>query len=220
MKYQHYLWDFDGTLFDSYPHVVQCCWDALVGAGLAEGLEREMVLRHLLVSFSDMKKYTGMPDDVYRAFVDRSHLLGDEEVLPKAVPFPDARDVLSAIVKNGGKNYLYTHRNKTALWYFDTYGLTEFFADFVTSEEGFPAKPAPDAVRALIGRNALDPASCIMVGDREIDGMSGKNAGIAGALVNYPPALPDGTSPAAVTAMDYTAESLTEFARMMGIAGI
>ena len=59
-----------------------------------------------------------------------------------------------------------------------------------------------------------------MVGDREIDGMSGKNAGIAGALVNYPPFLPDGTSPADATKMDYTAGSLTEFARIMGIEGV
>ena len=217
MKYQHYIWDFDGTLFDSYPHTLRCCWDAMEEAGLTEGWDRETVLRWLLVSFGDMKREVGMPDDVYARFLERTHRLGDEEFEPKAVPFPDARDVLSAIVKNGGKNYLYTHRNKTALWYFDTYGLTEFFTDFVTSEEGFPSKPAPDAVLALIGRNSLDPAACIMVGDREIDGMSGKNAGIAGALVNYPPALPDGTSPAAVTAMDYTALSLTEFARMMGV---
>ena len=79
---------------------------------------------------------------------------------------------------------------------------------------------ARDAVLALIARNSLDPVDCVMVGDREIDGMSGKNAGIAGALVNYPPFLPDGTSPADATKMDYTAGSLTEFARIMGIEGV
>lgn len=217
MLFQYYLWDFDGTLFDSYPHIMRCCWDALSDAGLAASLDYETVYRSLLVSFGEMKRYTAMPDDLYRAFVDRSHLIGDDEVLPRATPFPDARDVLAAITERGGKNYLYTHRNHTARWYLDTYGLSPFFADAVTSEEGFPSKPAPDAVLALIRRNGLDPAACIMVGDREIDGMSGKNAGIAGALVHYPPALPDGTDPAAVTRMDYTAHSLTEFARQMGI---
>ena len=143
--------------------------------------------------------------------------MGEEEVFPRAVPFSDAADVLSAIVRAGGRNYLYTHRNRTALGYLETYGLSGYFADAVTSEEGFPAKPAPDAVLALIARNELDPGECVMIGDREIDGMSGKNAGIAGALVNYPPALPDGTSPAAVTAMDFTASSLTEFAAQMGV---
>ncbi|MBO6053670.1 MAG: HAD-IA family hydrolase [Clostridia bacterium] len=217
MLYQNYIWDFDGTLFDSYPHIMRCCWDALTEAGLAPSLDWETTYRCLLCSFGTMKQYTGMSDDVYRAFVDRSHLVGDEEVLPRAVPFDDAKEVLSAIVKRGGANYLYTHRNETARRYLETYGLAGFFADLLTSEEGFPAKPAPDAVLALIRRNGLDPASCIMVGDREIDGMAGKNAGIAGALVNYPPALPDGTDPASVTQMDYTASSLTDFARQMGI---
>ncbi len=217
MKFNHFFWDFDGTIFDSYPHTMRCCWDALKEEGLADRFEYDMVLRHILVSFGDMKAYTGMSDEAYRRFVDRAHLLGDEEVEPKVVPFPDARDVLSAVVRNGGKNYLYTHRNVTALRYLEAWGFTALFADFLTAEEGFPSKPAPDAVLALIARNGLDPAECVMVGDREIDGMSGKNAGIAGALVNYPPALPDGTSPAAVTAMDYVAPSLTDFAVLMGI---
>ena len=217
MKFTHFFWDFDGTLFDSYPHTLRCCWDAMEEAGLTEGWDRESVLRWLLVTFGAMKREVGMPDDVYERFLERTHRMGEDEVEPRVVPFPDAREVLAAIVKNGGRNYLYTHRNETAMRYLEDAGFTELFADFVTAEEGFPSKPAPDAVLALIARNGLDPADCIMVGDREIDGMSGKNAGIAGALVNYPPALPDGTSPAAVTAMDYTAGSLTEFARLMDI---
>ena len=59
-----------------------------------------------------------------------------------------------------------------------------------------------------------------MVGDREIDGLSGRNAGIASALVNYAPSLPDGRDPAEVSVLDYKAKSLTEFARMMEIAGV
>lgn len=217
MRFRHYFWDFDGTLFDSYPHTLRCCWDVMEENGLTEGWDRESVLRWLLVTFGDMKREVGMPEDAYADFLERAHRMGEAELEPRVIPFPDARAVLSAIMKNGGKNYLYTHRNMTAMRYLDAFGFRPLFADFVTSEEGFPSKPAPDAVLALIARNGLDPADCVMVGDREIDGMSGKNAGIAGALVNYPPALPDGTSPAAVTAMDYTAQSLTEFARMMGV---
>lgn len=217
MRFRHFFWDFDGTLFDSYPHTLRCCWDVMTENGLADGWDKESVLRWLLVTFGAMKREVGMPDDAYADFLERAHRMGEQEIEPRVIPFPDARDVLSAVVKNGGRNYLYTHRNNTALLYLESFGFTDLFADVVTAEEGFPSKPAPDAVLALIARNGLDPADCVMIGDREIDGMSGKNAGIAGALVNYPPALPDGTSPAAVTAMDFTAHSLTEFARMMDI---
>ena len=217
MIYQNYIWDFDGTLFDSYPHIAECCWRMLSETGRTAGFDKEQIQRLLQLSFADMRRATGMPDDEYRRFVVQSHLVGEDEIEPKAVPFSDCEAVLAAIVEGGGHNYLYTHRDKSALWYLCTYGLEGYFAGWITSEDGFPSKPAPDAVLALIERYALDPAACVMVGDREIDGMSGKNAGIAGALVNYPPALPDGTSPAAVTQMDHTAQSLTEFAREMGI---
>lgn len=78
-------------------------------------------------------------------------------------------------------------------------------------------KPAPDGLLELCRRNSLDPAESIMIGDRIIDGTAGRNAGMSGALVNYPPHLPDGRSPADGVDLDYTAESLTEFARKVGI---
>ena len=122
MKYLNYIWDFDGTIFDSYPHTVRCLWDELTAEGLADSLSREDVERHILVSFNDMKRFTGISDEAYERFLERTHRIGEEEIEPKAVPFPDAEAVLSAIVKNGGRNYLYTHRNATARWYLDAYG--------------------------------------------------------------------------------------------------
>ena len=135
MLYRNFLWDFDGTLFDSYPHTMRCCWDALTDAGLAPSLDWEMTCRTILVSFAEMKRYTGMPDDVYAAFVARAHLVGDAEVLPRAVPFPDAEAVLAAVVKQGGRNYLYTHRNETARWYLETYGLADIQSASVSAQE-------------------------------------------------------------------------------------
>ena len=88
--------------------------------------------------------------------------------------------------------------------------MEDCFDDYVTSEDKFPGKPAPDAILTIMKRNHLEQAETIMVGDREIDGQSGKNAGISGALVNFYPRLPDGTSPAAVSEMDYIAESLSD----------
>ena len=59
-----------------------------------------------------------------------------------------------------------------------------------------------------------------MTGDRVIDGLAGKNAGIRSAIVNWAPALPDGTSPAVDAArrgIDYICPTLTDFALTMGI---
>lgn len=215
MRWRNYIWDFDGTLFDSYPHLLECCMKVLAEEGLS--FPREDVGRHLQVSFGDMLAYTGLSDEAYRRFKEYELRIADAELDPPVIPFDDAEAVLRAVVQGGGRNYLYTHRNRTALWYCEKFGLLPYFADRVTSEEGFPSKPAPDAILALIRRNGLDPAECVMIGDREIDGLSGRNAGVTGALVNYPPALPDGRSPAEVTSMEICAPSLTEFASLAGI---
>ena len=181
MKYIHYIWDFDGTLFDSYPHVLSSMQKVLAEENIT--CDPTELWRHLLVNFGEGRKYAGLSPESYKRFTEYQYRMGEDEIEPKVIPFDGMRDLLADIVKNGGRNYLYTHRNKTSLAYLDQFGMTEFFADAVTSEEHFPSKPAPDAVLAIIERNHLDPAECVMVGDRLIDGMSGINAGIAGVLI-------------------------------------
>lgn len=215
MKYKNYIWDFDGTLFDSYPHICQCLLQILEREGIRDQFDAEMVMRYLCVSYGKARDYTGISKEAYRDFVDLQYVTGENEVEPKVVPFPDCEKVLREIMAAGGRHFLYTHRNMTAMEHIENFGMADCFVDKVTSEEGFPSKPAPNAIQALIERNGLDPAETIMIGDREIDGKSGKNAGIAGALVNYYPRLPDGTCPADVSEMDYVASGLTGLWEML-----
>lgn len=210
MKFKNYIWDFDGTLFDSYPHIRKCLLNILEKEGIREKLDAEMLMRHLCVSFGDAKRYTGLSEEAWREFTVLHHLTKDMEIQPPIVPFPDCRKVLLEIKAMGGRHFIYTHRNITALEYIRSFGMEDCFEDYVTSEDGFPAKPAPNAILAIMERNGLDPAETIMIGDREIDGKSGKNAGIYGALVNAYKRLPDGTDPNIVSQMDYVAENLSE----------
>lgn len=217
MLYKHYFWDFDGTIFDSYPHTCAVFWKVLGEESLQERFTQEEVMRYLLVTFAEARRVTGISEEGYKRFLEITHRIGDEETEPKVYPFPDCERVLKAVVNAGGKNYIYTHRNETVHWYLEKFGVAKYFCDHVIENDGFPSKPAPDALLALMARNQLDPKECIMVGDREIDGLAGKNAGMAGALVNYPDALPDGRNPAEASVLDYTAQSLTEFAEKMRI---
>ncbi|MBQ8186955.1 MAG: HAD-IA family hydrolase [Clostridia bacterium] len=215
MKYKNYIWDFDGTLFDSYPHICECLLQILEREGIRDNFDAEMVMRYLCVSYGAARDYTGITKEAYRDFVDLQYVTGENEVEPKVVPYDDCEKVLREIMLCGGRHFLYTHRNMTAVEHIANFGMSDCFVDRVTSEDKFPSKPAPNAIQALIDRNQLDPAETIMIGDREIDGKSGKNAGIDGALVNYYPRLPDGTSPADVSEMDYVAGSLTELWEML-----
>lgn len=217
MLYKNYIWDFDGTIFDSYPHTCEVFWAVLGEEGKQEGITKDELMAHLLVSFGDARRFSGISDEGYDRFNEITHRVGNAETLPVVVPYPDCEKVLRAVIEAGGKNFVYTHRNTTVLWYLWETGMLGYFDDVLVAEEKFPSKPAPDALLTLVRRNNLDVKTCIMIGDREIDGLSGKNAGMASALVNYPPALPDGSDPAEVSVLDYTAKSLTEFAEKMGI---
>lgn len=218
MKYKNYIWDFDGTLYNTYVHEIKVMWDVLGRHGLTDTIDKEEMYRWMRVGYGNITRFPGVTDEIYNEFRREGLKVGAEEHEPRILPFDDCDKVLSAIVKNGGRNYIYTHRDKTTLtWHLKQHGMLEYFTDAVTADECFPMKPAPDGLLELCRRNSLDPAESIMIGDRIIDGTAGRNAGMSGALVNYPPHLPDGRSPADGVDLDYTAESLTEFARKVGI---
>ena len=95
--------------------------------------------------------------------------------------------MLRAIRQRGGQHYLYTHRDQSAVDALKNDGLWAYFTDKVTKEDGFPYKPAPNALHHLITKHGLDKRLCCMVGDRSIDLDAGKNAGMAAMLFD-----PDG----------------------------
>ena len=65
----------------------------------------------------------------------------------------------------------------------------------VTGADGYPLKPAPDALLAMMTRYGLQAADCVMVGDRDIDLDAGKNAGMAGILFDPDGFYPDYPTP-------------------------
>jgi len=178
MLFDHYLWDFDGTLFDSYPHVVGAFGHMMADRGRTFVYEEAMDA--FKINFGVAKKNYGCTDEDWKLF--RSYER-DIDHPPVAPPFAGIPGLLAAIVANGGKNYLYTHRNRLSVTYLERAGLDHLFTGFVTSEDNFPAKPAPDAVLHLVNTFSMDKSRTVMIGDREIDVMAGINAGVSGCLV-------------------------------------
>ncbi len=181
MKYHAFFWDFDGTLFDSYPRIARALQKALrdfgIGAPYDEVFDRVKVsLRHATTHYGAL---CGASSEQLTAAY-RVH--ADEEPMELLLPYPGAARVLQGIVQNGGQNYMFTHRGMSTYAAISCHGLGAWFTDYVTSADGFPAKPAPDALQYLMKKHGLRPVDCIMVGDRDIDLDSGKNAGMAGAL--------------------------------------
>lgn len=178
MKFKEFFWDFDGTLFDTYPRVNRAIQKALKDVGVEISIEEiapltKVNIRHALEALSGPLAEDAMA---------RYRVHAEEEGYDTMQPYAGARELLESVCARGGHNYLYTVRDLTAVDAVRHFGLDVYFTDYLTREDGFPRKPAPDALLHLMDKHGLSPADCVMIGDRDIDLDSGVNAGMAGAL--------------------------------------
>ena len=205
MRYKAYIWDYDGTLMDTYPHIVEAFRIAMEEAGTP--IDPAEAAPYFYNNFGAARKHYGVPQDVWDAFRARHKGL---TVRPVPEPFPDIPAVLRAITENGGINLLYTHSDGLAWKVLSLYGLDKYFAGRADSTMKFPAKPAPDAVQYLLSAYKTAPEDALMIGDRTIDVQAGLNAGIAGCLYLTHELI------GSVDAQ-FCVNSMREFAEVMGI---
>lgn len=177
---KHFIWDFDGTLFDTYPIIIQQMQTALAGFGCTIGsLE---LMEQLLDTVGATLEYCARKFDIDLIQLSDAYTVLHEAsaLLPVASPMESVESVLSAVRARGGKNLIFTHRDLGSTnAYLEKYGLAHYFSDIVGADApGFAWKPAPDAIEYLLRTHDLDPEKVAMVGDREIDLASARAAGI------------------------------------------
>ena len=190
MRYRHFFWDFDGTLYDTYGRITRATVNALHALGAAADFDAVYAAakRSLHASYLAFAAPLGIARE---DFLAQYHAFSGQEGPESIRPYPGAVEALQRVAEGGGSNYLYTHRGDSALQWIRYDGIERLFADRVTALDGFPSKPAPDALNHLIGKHGLDRADCVMIGDRDIDLDAGKNAGIACALFDPDNFYPD-----------------------------
>ena len=182
LKYKHIIFDFDGTLSDSYPTFVSAMKETLQGYGVDRGEDEIYYL---------LKKYSVPHDFDVCGFGERKAVakaefeaLADSILRCKAQPIEGTEDILKYIADNGGKSYIYSHSGDIVKENTERWGLDKYITAYQLGDVSFPRKPAPDALLNLIRVHGLDPRECVMVGDRDIDVLAGKNAGMAGILMD------------------------------------
>ena len=172
-----FIWDFDGMLFDTYPHTTAALCEYFRRHGKI--IDKEEAFLKLKISIREAFRHFGLDESEEKEFYK---IEDDLDFKPEGFPYDGIEDILRYITSHGGRNYLFTHRDKVSIQYLDRYSLTPLFTDFVTREMDFPFKPAPDAVEYLINKHSLEKDRCLMLGDRAIDCGSGLNAGIKALL--------------------------------------
>ncbi len=175
------IWDFDGTLFDTYPTITKGHLYALNDLGIIE--EYETIYGNLKISssFNDDYLYNKYKlEEDYKLNVNKYIELHND-----FKPFPSVEDILKEIVDNGGFNFMNTHRGYSSIKYCKMFDLDKYFKEYVTIRNEFNKKPDPESNEYLINKYNLNKEETLMIGDRDLDIESGINANIKTCFCDF-----------------------------------
>lgn len=177
---KHFIWDFDGTLFDSYPIIIATLRAALQEYG--HDCDPVEAMRLMLQNIGVAQRYYAdkfgiVYEDLIETYYSHHNRLNPQLA---AEPMADVEKVLKKICESGRKNYIFTHRKcSTTAQYLEKYGLSQYFTEIVGPEApNFAYKPSPDSLLYLMDKYGMTAEDAVMVGDRDCDLGSARNAGI------------------------------------------
>lgn len=179
-----FIWDLDGILLDTYPHIA----GAVAAVGRQFGLEttyeealagcKETTVGECLAVLAEK---AGEPWEAlfaaYKAL---------EQDFPSPPALAGARECLEELKAMGCRHFVFTHKGPSSHAILAELGLAPFFEEVVTSEYGLPRKPDPAALNYLVDKYALDRAHTWYVGDRDLDAQCAKRAGLRTVLLTGP----------------------------------
>lgn len=186
-----FIWDFDGTLVDSYPYSASCLQRAIRDFGYDVTYEQlmEQMLDTIPAALQYFSERFQIPDLAER--FRRYYRVGPDEPV---ILFEGVLPVLHRIKQLGGVNLIFTNRNETIFPMLEKAGIADLFAEVVTAvHPNFVWKPAPDAIEYLMRAYDGTVENTVMIGDRICDLSSGWNAGcktchlLTPAAPQYPP---------------------------------
>ena len=204
-----YIWDMDGTLIDSYGAIVSSLTDVARACGAADSPETILkAVKQGSVSgyLRDLSAGTGKSTEaLYQMYRATGHAKDHEITL-----IPGAAETLRALQEQKAQHFVYTHRGATTRPLLERLGIKGYFTEIVTSENGFRPKPSGEGVTYLLEKYGLDRMKTAYVGDRTLDVLCAKDAGVQAILY-----LPEDSCVEPTGKEDRIVRDLTELAEGM-----
>lgn len=184
-EYDHYLFDADGTLFDTTDLICNC-FDVVADKFLGKLLDKEAVIATIGLPLQEMIiTHLGAEVDVQQVFTAYEQyqltVIADHLCI-----FPGVIEVLESLKGKGKKIALVTSRRRISLdVILDASGTAHYF-DVIISPESTPLHK-PHAAPVLRAMEMLDavPADTVMIGDARFDIESGAGAGVDTVFVQW-----------------------------------
>ncbi|MBS4179488.1 HAD hydrolase-like protein [Lederbergia citrea] len=161
------LWDLDGTIFDTYPAILES-FCAVHEEAHGRSVDKVEALRWLKKTSKEAFKYFGISEDYRERFKELDHARAEAG----SPPFEGIKTILAA----ADVNVIVTHRTKLSTKeLLSKWGLLQYFDEIVSpDDDGYPRKPDVGAYRYLHDKYNLDWA----IGDRALDLIPAKAVGM------------------------------------------
>ncbi|MFC4771662.1 HAD-IA family hydrolase [Enterococcus hermanniensis] len=168
----NFIWDFDGTLYDTYPIMMQ----ALMKTFKDFNIERDETIIYRKIKEESIRQMIidwKLPvPDFYRVYHDYEAKQNKD-----SFPFNETREMLEELQAIGGQHFILTHRTVESTWsLLKRDGLEDLIVAIIGSDSNFPRKPDPTALNYLMETYQMDRAQTVMIGDRQLDIEAGNNA--------------------------------------------
>ncbi len=186
-EYDYYLFDADGTLFDTTEMIVRCFENTAKVHGLSVP-DRKTIVSHVGLPLRDqMEYYFGkLPDDLYKIY-RHTHMSYQLEIFRDYLRLcPGVAEALQKLNERGKQCAVVTSRMlDTLTLYLRETGIERYFSVLITPECTSRHKPDPQPVLEALTRLNGSSGSALMVGDSNYDIECGNRAGVATAFVTW-----------------------------------
>ncbi|MCH3909640.1 MAG: HAD family hydrolase [Bacilli bacterium] len=185
-SYDVYLFDFDGTLFDTLDSLVGVYKTALRSVGY--DCTKEDAAKYMHMSLSETADLLHIDDPASRNifFEKTSEALDYPEYIKMIKMFPDVLNTLKALAKKKKIIGIVSgNTEKHISLVLNQFGIKDYFSFAVGSAPGRRPKPFADPILfALRSIPTVSPKKVVYIGDSLQDPETAKNAGVDGVLLD------------------------------------
>ena len=180
------IFDFDGTLADTADGIVATATETLHRLGV-DGVTPEAIRATIGLPLGASLRIAGhLPEEKEAEAVAIYRELFAQLELTQIRLYPGVAEAIREFAARGIPMAIATSRGCNSLErILSGWGLSSYFPVRATSADGFPSKPAPDMVLALLERLGAKAGETLVVGDTTFDIEMGNRAHCLTCAVTY-----------------------------------
>lgn len=185
--YKAYLFDGDGTLYDTAEMIYQCFLYSCRKFGNIE-VKREDVFANIGIPLRpQLEHFLGPLTDKKAAEILEAHMAYQLTIYKDYLHlFPSVAETLAQLKQKGKKLGVVTSRKiKTLTLYLETTGIKHLFDVLITPEVTQKHKPDPEPALAALNKLQCAASETLFAGDAVYDIECGTKAGVDTAFVDW-----------------------------------